>query len=514
MKYSKNDKQPESIQADALVENAPSFSEGGAAISDHISAIRDYAWLPFGKYGAKDAEQHGIQDGKNNQDELDFQDKCRNAYRKVRGRVNRKIAEIVRREKRHIDSVIYAELPDMETQVERRIDRDAVTELVKAATSWATALRNQKAFLSERGLTADSAQTQRVRTYSDWRFWLPIPTILVIELLANFWFLQNAESVQKILIAITSVVVVFAFGFVISWARGVPDAVGNNTRVYKLATYLLESIVWVAFFVVMTWLVVYRAGDVPETFTVAVVASALGKAFANNPADLGLLILNFAFLVCAIHMFRNASMSGWHIPKFAPVANAAQTSKQCFDSIHTKLHEQSRIVFEESIADVERKLEIISELELTWPSIVESCKAIQESNGEITETITDRYEFAIKKYREGFAAGRQPLKEIDPDHPEAWKWVLDNIPEDVRVDSPIKPLASDDEYAKYANANLQKLIELDFDKKLSEFRARAEEWKAENSKFDKLNKFARRHIKDMRDTIKAEIIDYGGGDER
>lgn len=489
-------------QSDSFIDQAPRLKEGGDAIKDYILGKVLSDSLPaFGKYGAGDAEKHGLADGKADGEVFSFQNDCRNAFRKVKIRVSKTIAGIVNREKDDVEDIIRARLPDMEQEVERKIDRNAVLGLMRAAEALNNALRKHNKFLCARGLSKDSPQTKKGVEYTGWKFWLPLGVIVLFEFLANYWFLEGAAPFQKFIITIGALMVIYGFGFAISFClkarQGIPIENNQFASFQKAGAWTGVGFFFIAFAWILQVFIFYRAG-IDSTNTG--VLSGLAEAVNNNITDLYLALANIIFLVVAICTFYKAD---WQIHKYGDVANEVEQCQNDYEAIRANLDKEAMLVFDSSMAEVKRRQKSASLLEMDWPSIVAVCKDIPSINHAAITRIDEKYKTAIKRYREGFKSSRTPIA-INPVGRDD---IITLISKDLRVHSPIKPLMENDSDTESITAKLPILIDIDFANELAAFKKWVDDWESANEKFDKLDEFAQKRIKRIKEKIHCELQD-------
>lgn len=485
-----------------LILGAPRFNDGSDAVKNFIlGRVLASAWPAFNPYTHKNAENSGVEDGEKNGDTFPFQADCRSAFRATRNRVGKAIAKIVKREKVEIDETLKLQLPNMEEQIERNIDRVAVTNLMKSAKTLNNAMKNANEFLRTRGYKQDSPEAQEGVEYMHWNFLAPLVVIFLFEVFANYWLLGDAEIAAKFRITAAAVAVVFIAGYAISWcikARMGTRIINNKYMdLYKILARVGVAVIGLLFTIVLIFFIFYRAGIYPTS--IADVFPGIANAFVNNITDIGLVLLNIVFLFIAIRTFLT---SGWKIRKYGDVAKDIAQHQQHYDEIRGELDNQAKHVFTAAIAEVQHRQQRSDEIEMNWKTIVSVCKDIPDINKDATDRINEKYQLAIKKYREGFSKGRFPQSAITDD-------LLDQTPIGYHMSSPITLLVDTDDPADSLTSLLQHVCDVDFQKEISEFHKRVDEWKNANSEFDKLSEFAQQQIKKQKERIRRERNDDG-----
>ena len=437
------------------------------------------------------------EDGLGSSNQHSFQQDCRNAYHDAITRIGKTIFGIVKREKDLIDKVIKSRLPNMEEKVERKIDRNAVLKLMEAADRRNKTERAADRFLHDRGLDLDSHEAQKGYDLTHWKFWLPLLVMLIIELFANYIFLEGAGLVIKLLYAVTSVVVIFFCALVISLCLKVKTGIRvrcNKFRMLQKFSAWAGVVLMVIIFALALLLFIFsRAGTGIPTATE--ILPKLVEAFTNNIPDAGLAALNIMFLLWAIATF---SKEGWRIHKYGNVAQDMVKHIQEHKQIRADMNNQARTIFDTAIVYINRRQEKADEIERDWPTIKDVCEQIPNTFEKARNVIAEKYELSIKKYREGFEKRRIPNPEITSD-------LSAQIPNELRPDSSIDTLTG----SMQGGTLLKAISEMDFSNDITEFRKKVGEWENANNKFDKLSNFAQQRIAEQKRRILQEGQDDG-----
>ena len=497
-------------QADPLIATAPWFSGGIGKVKNHIlDKVVPKEMVPKVRMDIKnlenesveeEAERIGRDDGGGSSDQHFFQKDCRDAYRRVITRVGKTISGIAAREKDQIDEVLKSKLPDMEEDVERSIDRNAVLKLMDAAYTMNKTEKTAAKFLHDRDLNLDSYEAQKGYDFTHWKFWLPLLVMVLIDFYANYIFLEGAEVVQKILYAIASVAVIFTFGYGASWLFKANS--GIRVRDNKFRT-LQKGTVWagmamdnIGFGMALLGFIFSRAGlGIPSAMEVL---PKLAEAFLNNTTDTGLALLNVVFLFVAITTFRNA---GWRIRNYRHVAKDRAKHTQEYKQIRLDLDNKARIIFDKAIDSIKYRQEESRKIELNWPTIKAVCDQVPNIHEEARNIIVDKYELSIKKYREGFEQGRIANSDIAKD-------LKAQIPHELRMDSKIEQLTGTGNSMQHDTV-LQALRDIDFPNDIDDFKKKVDEWKNANNHFNKLSDFAQQQIEKQKVRIRQEGKDDG-----
>ena len=488
-------------QTVSLVENAPHFSEDINKVESYIrdEVVKIELDRLKDKYTNESAELAGRDDGGKNGDQYPFQNDCRTAYLSVILCIGKTISGIVKREKDEVEKVLKQKLPNMEENVERKIDRNAVRNLMDTADTLNKTEQAADKFLRDRGLNLTSYESQKGADHNHWKFWLPLTVILLIEVFANYVFLYGARLSEKSLITATAVVVVFVCGFSISWCfkakTGIRVRDNKFIGLQKGIAWAGIALVSVGFTLCLIFFVYYRAGE--DLSSVTEVLSQLANAFTNAITDLGLALLNVVFLFVAIVTFHNA---GWRIRKYGNVAKDRAKHKQEYKQIRADMDSKARLIFDAAIASVQLRQEKVSEIELNYKAIKAVCEDVPRISKEITGIITNKYEMSIRKYRDGFKGGRNPNDKTAAD-------LSQPIPDIFRTQSPITSLETSN--STHNITALQALCEMDFPNEIACFNKAVEKWENENNQFGKLNEFAQEHIKQQKARIRKESKDDG-----
>ncbi len=485
------------------ITNAPWLSEGDARIADYIEnkvVQKELGILNSNKpdFTPKEAERlgrkHGVDEGTHHA----FPQDCHNAYREVIQRIRDTLSAIVKREKDKIYKDIKEDLPNMEHQLEQKLNRNEVEHLTSAAEKSNKADRKADKFLLDRGLDLESPEATEGEGYTNWKFVVPFLVILLIEVFANYIFLEPAALQEKILVAVSAVIVVFVCGGCINICLKSKTGLRTQDEWKQLKKWLLYGgvLLSIVFFALtLIFFVFYRAG---LPFTTIDIFSKLGEAFTNNITDLGLALLNILFLLFVVKSFRNATS---RVSGYDALAKKRNNSTREYKLIRGRLHKQARAVFDGAHATIRERRNTSSEIDMSWRTIKETCESIPTSEHDATRIITHQYETTIKKYREGFDRGRFPNADGRVD-------MRTKIPQPLRVGAPIETLMSEDDSMR-RRAAFQELSSLNFEEEIEQFRDRMEKWTSENEDFNKLNEFGRELIHKHRIVILQEMRDDG-----
>ena len=491
-------------QIDLFVADSPSFSDGDAVLTNYIvndvvtkelhrlNVNSKYEFTP--EKAEVTGRKHGVDEGTH----YDYQTKCRNAYRETIQRVRSVLSAIVKREKDEIYKAIREELPNMGAQLEQKLNRNEVEKLTEIAEKRNKADRKAEKFLLDRGLDINSPEAQDAKGYTNWKFWVPLLVILLIELFANYLFLNPATPLDKILISVTAVVVVFVCGFGINTCRKKNAGIRTADAFKKIKnTFWHLGVVFfgVFFTLALLFFISYRAG---KSFVTTEIFSQLTTAFTNNITDFGLAVLNVVFLFIAITTFRNAT---YRVSGYDKLASERRKRTRGHKQIRGRLYNQSRVVFDEAHDTINLRRNASNKIGMNWRTIKDTCDHIPDIERDATNRIADQYESAIKKYREGFEKGRFPNAENRED-------MRTEIPAPIRVSSSIDTLIDDDESLRQ-QAAFNQLSSINFEEEIDQFSDRVENWRSANEKFDQLNEFARKLIKKHQKQIVQEMQDDG-----
>lgn len=471
-----------------LVREAPSFSEGIGNIKNHI--INKVLSVVLGdiapKFAIKKAKKIGHEDGYAGGENNSYQPDCLLGYQRIVARLDGIIAKIIKRERDEAHNILRTDLPNMQDTIKQRIDPGYVQKRVTAANELVQAQKNVKNFLFQRGLTFEQHTAQRGESHEHWKFWLPLLVILVVEAFCNYIFLEPAKPLEKTLITVTVISVIFVCGYAISWCfkalAGVRVVDNKFKRLHKNLAWAGIVVLSVVFAAALLLFIFYRAGM--SFISVSGMWNQLAEAFTNNPTDFGLAVLNIVFLFLAISTFKNA---GWCMWKYRKMAEKMETCNHKYESSVEYAAAQVKEIFHGATHKVKQLESRANNIKLNWHAIQSVFDKISDIHSQAVKIISEQYERAIKQYRNAFEQAFSPSQNDD---------MTATIPAEITC--PIQPLEKID---KSAHSKIEDLREMDIANEVDKFRKRVEQWYVDNNDIEKLERFADKHIKRTKQTI-------------